>query len=89
MSRRNAFRSPGSWNVNLGLYKNFKLTERFGLQFRSEFYNIFNHSNFYVIQGGAADASSEAIIQGTRGVVPVAGVLNERRYIQFGLRLNF
>jgi hypothetical protein len=28
--------------------KNFKLTERFTMQFRGEFYNIFNHHNMYI-----------------------------------------
>ncbi|HZU44972.1 MAG TPA: TonB-dependent receptor [Terriglobales bacterium] len=57
MTRRNQFRQPGFWNMNLGIYKNFKLTERFGLQFRSEFYNLFNHSNYYV-QTGSGNAIS-------------------------------
>ena len=56
MTRRNAFRQPGFWNMNFGIYKNFKLTERFGLQFRSEFYNLFNHSNYYVQTGSANSA---------------------------------
>jgi hypothetical protein len=51
MTRRNAFRQPGFWNANFGIYKNFKLTERFNLQFRSELYNLFNHSNYYVQTG--------------------------------------
>lgn len=51
MTRRNAFRQPGYWNMNFGIYKNFKLTERFNMQFRSEFYNLFNHSNYYVQTG--------------------------------------
>jgi hypothetical protein len=56
MTRRNAFRQPGFWNMNFGIYKNFKLTERFGLQFRSEFYNLFNHSNYYVQTGSLNSA---------------------------------
>ncbi|MGA3316157.1 MAG: hypothetical protein ABSC64_06915 [Candidatus Korobacteraceae bacterium] len=29
--------------------KNFKLTERFNLQFRGEFYDLFNHHNNYIL----------------------------------------
>ena len=45
---RNAFYGPGYWNIDWNFYKNFKLTERFTMQFRGEFYNIFNHHNQYI-----------------------------------------
>jgi hypothetical protein len=38
--------SPGLSNYNMALYKDFRMTERFTLQFRSEFFNVFNHPNF-------------------------------------------
>ena len=37
---------PGFSRLDLSLFKDFKLTERFRLQFRSEFFNILNHPNF-------------------------------------------
>jgi len=37
---------PGFRRLDLSLFKDFHLTERFKLQFRSEFFNIFNHPNF-------------------------------------------
>ncbi len=52
MTGRNSFQAPGTWNMNMGIYKNFKLTERFNMQFRSEWFNLFNHSNYYVQVGG-------------------------------------
>src|SRR5581483_9886881 len=45
-SGRNAFRGPSFWNFDSGVFKNFQLTERFTLQFRTEFFNVFNHPNF-------------------------------------------
>ena len=45
---RNQFFGPGYWNLDMNFYKNFHLTERVGLQFRAEFYNILNHHNQYV-----------------------------------------
>jgi hypothetical protein len=45
-SGRNIFTAPGYWNVDLGIQKNFALTERFNLQFRAEMFNAFNHPNF-------------------------------------------
>ncbi len=38
--------SPGLSNYNMALYKDFRLNERMTLQFRSEFFNTFNHPNF-------------------------------------------
>jgi hypothetical protein len=39
------FRGPGAWHVDLGLAKNFALSERFKLQLRSDMFNAFNHTN--------------------------------------------
>lgn len=38
--------SPGLVNFNMALYKDFRIHERLVLQFRSEFFNVFNHPNF-------------------------------------------
>ena len=51
MTRRNAFRGPGAWNDDLAISKSFKLTERFGLEFRAEGFNVFNHHNLYAFAG--------------------------------------
>lgn len=37
---------PGFHRLDLSFFKNFRISERFNLQFRSEFFNIFNHPNF-------------------------------------------
>jgi outer membrane receptor protein involved in Fe transport len=93
MTSRNSFMSPGYYNINLAIGKTFPLTERFKLQFRTEFYNLLNHSNYYVQAGGSADAGNvnggPLTIIGKRGVNPAAGVANERRFIQMALRLSF
>jgi Carboxypeptidase regulatory-like domain/TonB dependent receptor len=39
-------RGPGFHRLDFSAFKDFRLTERFTLQFRSEFFNIFNHPNF-------------------------------------------
>ena len=51
MTGRNAFRGPGAWNTDIAISKNFKLTERFNLEFRAEGFDIFNHHNLYVFAG--------------------------------------
>ena len=42
---RNTLFSPRLVNVNFALIKNTKLSEKVSLQFRSEFFNLFNHPN--------------------------------------------
>ncbi|HEY7305046.1 MAG TPA: TonB-dependent receptor [Bryobacteraceae bacterium] len=43
---RNTILGPGFDNVDFGLHKNFPIHEQVRLQFRGEFFNIFNHPNF-------------------------------------------
>ena len=40
---RDLVRGPGTWQIDMSADKTFSLTERMQLQFRSEFYNLFNH----------------------------------------------
>jgi hypothetical protein len=48
---------PGIANTDFSLYKNFKVTERIGLQFRMEFYNLFNKTQFRADQNNFQLAS--------------------------------
>ena len=43
---RNVLRGFGAWQMDFALHRQFKLVDRLGLQFRAEFFNIFNHPNF-------------------------------------------
>lgn len=43
---RNAFRGPGYFNMNLSVARQFKLTERFGLQFRADAMSFTNTPHF-------------------------------------------
>ncbi len=79
MSRRNAFRGPGFWNVDAGLYKTISVTEKYRLQIRGEFYNIFNHPNLFV-SSGEADLSSQDY---------VPAFLDGKRNIQLALKFIF
>ena len=78
MTGRNMFRGPGWWNADLGIYKQVKLTERFGLQLRGEMYNLFNHHNF-VLNASNNDVS------GTTMQVKKYGTRN----VQLGAKVTF
>ncbi len=43
---RNVLRGFGAWQADVGLQRQFHLSERLGLRFHAEFFNIFNHPNF-------------------------------------------
>src|SRR5215216_1356811 len=43
---RNIFVAPSYWNVDFGFIKTFALNERVKIQFRTEMFNAFNHTNF-------------------------------------------
>jgi hypothetical protein len=58
MQARNSFRGPGSWGQNLGVVKDFKFNERYDLQLKGEFINIYNHANTYLNLSGSNDVSS-------------------------------
>jgi len=49
---RNTFRDLGFRNVDFSVMKNWTFAERYSLQFRGEFFNIFNHPNFANPYGG-------------------------------------
>ena len=51
---RNTLRGPKAITWDFALLKNFRLTEALQLQFRSEFFNIFNNVNFAPPGGGAS-----------------------------------
>jgi hypothetical protein len=86
---RNQWYGPAFWNLDFGTYKNFRISEKFHMQFRGEFYNIFNHHNLYV-NGGTADFSQVTSIQAAKGAPGgTSGPGDERRNVQLALRFEF
>ena len=86
MLTRGYFYGPGAYNVDLGVYKTTKITERFSLQIRGEFFNMLNHSNLWLTLSDN-DISSTTIVHAQKGVPPVTA--NERRNVQLALKLIF
>lgn len=43
---RNALRGFGAWQADFAVHRQFHLTQKAGLQFRAEMFNVFNHPNF-------------------------------------------
>ncbi len=89
MTSRNAFRGPGAWNLDAAVQKDFKLTERFGLQFRMEGFDILNHHNYYLAPFSVTNSSQIILEKGGIGSEATGGDNDERRFMQFSLRLIF
>jgi hypothetical protein len=83
---RNMFTGAGVHNFNAVFGKTFQVTERFGLQFRGELYNVFNNHNYYV-QTGNAEINSGQYVTAVKGGSGLPS--DERRNVQFGLKLIF
>jgi hypothetical protein len=75
---RNILEGPGYQNVNASLLKNTLVTERLNLQFRAEFFNLFNHPNL--------NLPDNFLGSPTFGQILSAG---SPRHIQFGVKLLF
>jgi hypothetical protein len=70
--------NPGSVFYDLSVFKNIKLGERRALQFRTELFNIFNHTNF--------SGPGSTLTGATFGQITAAG---RSRELQFALKLLF
>jgi hypothetical protein len=90
---RNFMRGPGAINLDMALSKTTQLTEHKSLEFRAEFFNIFNHANFLnpnVTNNYQGTYSSGG--QGTNINSQVFGQLTataDPRIIQLALRFTF
>jgi hypothetical protein len=82
---RNTFTGPGWWNMDFSLVKDTAVTERISLQFRSEFFNIFNVATFST--PGVNGSSGNTL--GSPGFGFASTTATTERQIQFGLRLVF
>jgi outer membrane receptor protein involved in Fe transport len=87
---RNAIYGPGFHNLDFSATKDFQFREPFLLQFRAEFFNLFNHPNFALPQGSFGSQSFGQITQTpdvAQGNPGLGG--GGPRVVQFGLRLQF
>ena len=83
-SGRGILTGPGQWNVDASIFKNFSITERFKMEFRTEFFNLLNHANFAL---GSDTSTSLNLNSSTFGQISSTSV--NARLIQFALRTTF
>jgi Carboxypeptidase regulatory-like domain len=85
---RNNLRGPRFSDVDLALSKHFPITEKYGLEFRAEGYNVFNHTNFG-LPGAAGTTLGTADITNPSQFGVITTLANNPREMQFSLRLDF
>jgi hypothetical protein len=100
---RNPGRTPSFYETDFDLNKRFNLpVESMKLEFRAEFYNVFNHTNLYVpstISGTQGTTSTTLSTGATPGLSAISGGAPssggqisstlEPRIVQFGLKLLY
>jgi hypothetical protein len=94
---RNVLRGPPQTNVDFSIIKRFRLAESKNLEFRAEFFNLFNHANFatpisnlnvVTSSGGSLDPNTGQIINpGDFG--RILSTTSNPRLIDFAVKLNF
>ncbi len=77
---------PDFVNTDFSLIKQFRFTERVGLNFRAEFFNLFNHAQFGLL-GNSLTFMQDLNAQSS--FAKVNETVNNPRLIQFGLKLTF
>ena len=75
---RNVVRAPAFYQMDLGLHKDFTLTEAVKLSFRTEAFNLLNKTNFAAPNGNRSSGSFGSITS----TYPA-------RQVQFGLKLEY
>ena len=94
-SPRSPFRFPNQFFTDLNFTKNFRFTERYRLQFRAEFFNIFNKTIFNdVFQTIPDRAPTDPAFNSIQNLANVSQfgqffATRDPRQIQFGLKFSF
>jgi hypothetical protein len=88
---RNSLRQPGIVQLDLGIFKSFKLSERFTFKFKWEVFNVFNHGMFAYASGKAASSGFGTLFATPDvgiGLNPILGT-GAQRNMQFGAAIDF
>jgi hypothetical protein len=82
----NPLRAPGLWNLDSRLGKVTTFHERFRVEFSADFFNIFNHVNFFPPTLNLQNPATFGVI--SQELIP-ADRTQGSRWIQLGLRVSF
>ena len=88
---RNTFRAPWQQNWGVSFFRNINIKEAMKLQFRAEFFNLWNHANMFVSGGtNNIDGNATGFVQATRGgLFTNINNVDQHRNIQLALKFIF
>jgi hypothetical protein len=84
---RNALSGPGLWQVDASLAKRIAFTERLGMQFRAEVFNVFNRAQYGQPNANLSTPGNFGVI--TTTVNEGATGSGTPRQIQLGIRISY
>jgi hypothetical protein len=92
--RNNAVRSPGFWNVDMSLSKDFHITEQRYFSFRWDVYNALNHQNLGIPNtnwclGPNPDGSTDLVHQFGCQFGKITNIQTDPRAMQFAVKFYF
>jgi hypothetical protein len=93
----NSLRGPGVVNLNLGVFRDFRLTERYQIQFRAEAFNASNTPHFANPTANVSNLqlNSDGSVKNLGGFTQITGVFSgsregiDQRGFRFALRFSF
>ena len=86
---RNILNGPGIVNLDFSVFKNIRIPpagEKFNMQFRAEFFNVLNHTNF-ASPGNTDIFDSSGAPTGVSGLLTATSTIS--REIQFGVKMTW
>jgi len=93
---RNVLRGPAQSNVDFSIIKRFPISESKNIEFRAEFFNLFNHvnfanpiSNFNAVPSTSINSTTGQITGDPGDFGRITATSNNPRLVQLALKLNF
>ena len=89
---RNVLRGPKQINVDFSIFKRFAFGEAKSIEFRAEFFNLFNHVN---LDNPTSNLNAASVNSNTGQIINpgdfgrITSTSNNPRLIQFALKFNF
>jgi hypothetical protein len=87
----NILRGPGVVNVDLGLFRDFRISERLQIQFRAEAFNATNTPHFNNPGTNVSNVrlNTDGTVNTLGGYTEITGARPDERQVRFGVRISF